>query len=159
MRTENWGIVTLAPDVKFMAKTEGQSGNVVQRTLEIKALAKFLGQDMEQDKKLCPVRAIRIYTERTDELRGERERLILSFKEGMKKDISKNTVSSYLKRTIQMTYELAGKSEELQRLHKVKAHEVRAMAASWAFFNNVSAEDIMAACSWKSHNTFTSYLL
>ena len=73
MRTENWGIVTLAPDVKFIAKTEGQSGNVVQRTLEIKALAKFLGQDMEQDKKLCPVRAIRIYTERTDELRGERE--------------------------------------------------------------------------------------
>ena len=80
----------------------------------------------------------------------EKERLILSFKEGMKKDISKNTVSSYLKRTIQMTYELAGKSEELQRLHKVKAHEVRAMAASWAFFNNVSVEDIMAACSWKS---------
>ena len=58
-----------------------------------------------------------------------------------------------------MTYELAGKSEELQRLHKVKAHEVRAMAASWAFFNNVSVEDIMAACSWKSHNTFTSYYL
>ena len=59
MRTENWGIVTLAPDVNFMAKTEGQNGNVVQRTLEIKALAKFLGQDMEQDKRLCPVRAIR----------------------------------------------------------------------------------------------------
>ena len=82
MRTENWGIVTLAPDVKFIAKTEGQSGNVVQRTWEIKALAKFLGQDMEQDK-LCPVQAIRIHTERTDELRGDRERLILSFKEGM----------------------------------------------------------------------------
>ena len=56
---------------------------MVKRTLEINGLPKFLGQDMEQDKKLCPVRAIRIYTERTDGLREDRKQLILSFKEGM----------------------------------------------------------------------------
>ena len=58
-----------------------------------------------------------------------------------------------------MAYELAGESEELQRIHRVKAHEVRAMVASWAFFSNVLVEEIMSVCSWKHNNAFTSYYL
>ncbi len=42
---------------------------------------------------------------------------------------------------------------------KVKAHDVRGFAASWARTSNVSLESIMLACSWKSHNTFTHYYL
>ena len=41
----------------------------------------------------------------------------------------------------------------------VKAHDVRAFAASKAFFRGVSMDQILQACHWKSHNTFTSFYL
>ena len=44
-------------------------------------------------------------------------------------------------------------------LLKVKAHDVRALAASWAFHKGVAFEEIMEACHWRSHNTFTNFYL
>ena len=41
----------------------------------------------------------------------------------------------------------------------VKAHDVRAFAASKAFYGGVSMDQIMQACHWKSHNTFTRFYL
>ena len=41
----------------------------------------------------------------------------------------------------------------------VKAHDVRAFAASKAFQSGVSLEQILSACHWKSHNTFTQFYL
>ena len=41
----------------------------------------------------------------------------------------------------------------------VKAHDVRAFAASKAFQSGVSLEQILSACCWKSHNTFTQFYL
>ena len=40
-----------------------------------------------------------------------------------------------------------------------KAHDVRAFAASKAFYGGVSTDQILQACHWKSHNTFTSFYL
>ena len=40
---------------------------------------------------------------------------------------------------------------------QVKAHDVRAFAASKAFQSGVSLEQILSACHWKSHNTFTQF--
>ena len=40
-----------------------------------------------------------------------------------------------------------------------KAHDVRAFAASKAFQSGVSLEQILSACHWKSHNTFTQFYL
>ena len=42
---------------------------------------------------------------------------------------------------------------------KVKAHDVRAFAASRAFHSGMSLEQILSACHWKSHNTFTQFYL
>ena len=44
-------------------------------------------------------------------------------------------------------------------LHQVKARDVRAFAASKAFQSGVSVEQILSACHWKSHNTFTQFYL
>ena len=44
-------------------------------------------------------------------------------------------------------------------LHQVKAHDVRAFAASKAFQSGVSLEQILSACHLKSHNTFTQFYL
>ena len=41
----------------------------------------------------------------------------------------------------------------------VKAHDVRAFAASKAFYGGVSMDQILQACHWKSHNTFTFFYL
>ena len=45
-------------------------------------------------------------------------------------------------------------------LHQVKAHDERAFAASRAFHGGgVSLDQILLACHWKSHNTFTQFYL
>ena len=45
-------------------------------------------------------------------------------------------------------------------MHQVKAHDVRAFAASsQAFQSGVSLEQILSACHWKSHNTFAQFYL
>ena len=55
------------------------------------------------------------------------------------------------------SYELS--DQESLTLHQVKAHAVRAFAVSKAFQGGISLDQILAACYWKSHNTFTQYCL
>ena len=54
-------------------------------------------------------------------------------------------------------YELS--DQEALTLHQAKAHDVRAFAASKAFQSGVSLKQILSACYWKSHNTFTQFYL
>ena len=54
-----------------------------------------------------------------------------------------------------LCYELS--DQESLTLHQVKAHDVRSLAASKAFQSRVSLEQILSACHWKSHNTFTKF--
>ena len=44
-------------------------------------------------------------------------------------------------------------------LVQVKAHDIQAFAASKAFYSGVSVDQIMQACHWKAHNTFTNFYL
>ena len=54
-------------------------------------------------------------------------------------------------------YELS--DQEALTLHQVKAHDVRAFAASEAHQLGVSLEQILSACHWKSRNTFKQFYL
>ena len=56
-----------------------------------------------------------------------------------------------------LCYELS--DQEAHTLYQVKAHDVRAFAASKASQSGVSVEHILSACHWKSHNTFTQFYL
>ena len=56
-----------------------------------------------------------------------------------------------------LCYELS--DQQALALHQVKAHDVRAFAASKAFQSGVSLDQILSACHWKSHNTFTQFYL
>ena len=62
-----------------------------------------------------------------------------------------------MKQTVILCYELS--DQEAHTIHQVKAHDVRAFAASKAFQSGVSLEQILSACHWKSHNTFTQFYL
>ena len=56
-----------------------------------------------------------------------------------------------------MCYELS--QQEALTVHQVKAHGVRALLASEAIQSGVSLEQLLSACNWKSHNTFTQFYL
>ena len=79
---------------------------------------------------------------------------LVSFKKGFDKDISPPTISSWIKQTVILCYELSDQKALI--LHQVKAHDAR---ASKAFQLGVSLEQILSACHWKSHNTFTQFYL
>ena len=111
------------------------------------------------DRSLCPVEALHYYLDRTSDLRQNKELVFVSFKKGFDKDISPATISSWIKQTVILClcYEIS--DQEAHTLHQVKAHDVRAFAASKAFQSGVSLEQILSACHWKSHNTFTQFYL
>ena len=106
---------------------------------------------------LCPVRSLRYYLDKTKDLRADKELAFVSFRKSFKKDIVPATVSSWIKQTIGLCYQLS--DEQAQDLHQVRAHDVRAFAASKAFQGGVPLYQILSACHWKFHNTFTQFYL
>ena len=72
-------------------------------------------------------------------------------------DIKPATLSSWLKQTILLCYKQA--DQQALDLVQVKAHDIRAFAASNAFYGGVSVDQILQACHWKAHNTFTNFYL
>ena len=123
----------------------------------IPALAPTLDRSLKSDRSLYPVRALRYYLDRTSDLRQNKELVFVSFKKGFNKDISPGTISSWIKQTVILCYELS--DQEAHTLHQVKAHDVRAFAACKAFQSGASLEQILSVCHWKSHNTFTQFYL
>ena len=160
LHSEQWRSITLIPDVEFVAKTElGNRGSEVVKTVTVQSLTQHVCEDMQEDRSLCPVRAVKYYLKATEKLRKNRKKLFIAYKKGynQEKEIHANTLSSWIKKVIMLAYESC--SEEDKKLMKVKAHQVRSIAASWAFHKNISVDSIMSACSWKAHNTFTTYYL
>jgi hypothetical protein len=60
---------------------------------------------------------------------------------------------------IKLAYQLTGNSQSLLRLSSISAHEVRALATSWATFKGVTLQEIMPAVEWKSHMVFSQFYL
>ena len=70
-------------------------------------------------------------------LRQNKELVFVSFKKGFDKDVSPATISSWIKQTVILCYELS--VQEAHTLHQVTAHDARAFAASKAFLGPVVA--------------------
>ena len=154
----DWSKVSLYPSPSFLSKNQlAKEGPDSVAPVVIPALAPSLDRSLKGDRSLCPVRALHYYLDRTSDLRQNKELVFVSFKKGFDKDISPATVSSWIKQTVILCYELS--DQESLTLHQVKAHDVRAFAASKAFQSGISLEQILSACHWKSHNTFTQFYL
>ena len=129
----------LYPSPSFLSKNklikEGQDSVV---PVVIPALAPTLDKSLKGDRVIiCPVRALRYYLDRTLDLRQNKELVFVSFKKGFDKDISPVTIL-WIKQTLILCYELS--DQEAFTLHQVKAHDVRAFAASKAFQSRVSLD-------------------
>ena len=105
----------------------------------------------------CPIRILSIYLDRTKNSRpANNTRLFLPLKKGIS-DISAKTISSWICRTILLAYESSG--EKFLNRHAVKAHEVRALASSWALFNSASISEVLLAGIWRCQDYFASFYL
>ena len=68
--------------------------------------------------------ALSYYLDKTLDLRENKELVFVSFKKNFNKDISPSTISSWIKQTVILCYQLS--DQESLTLHQVKAHDVRA---------------------------------
>ena len=153
-----WEKVALFPSSDFIAKNQlAREGSQNVSTVTIPALTTIVDRQFKEDRTLCPVQALRYYLDRTKDLRGSRSLLFISFKKGHTSDIRPATLSSWLKQTILLCYKQA--DQQALDLVQVKAHDIGAFAASKAFYGGVSVDQIMQACHWKAHNTFTNVYL
>ena len=155
---ENWSQVSLYPSPSFLSKNQlARDGPASVALVIIPALAPTLDKSLSEDRSLCPVRALRYYLDRTKDLRKGKELVFVSFRKGFQKDNVPATISSWIKQTVFLCYQLS--DQDAQVLNQVRAHDVRAFAASQAFQGGVSLEQILSACHWKAHNTFAQFYL
>ena len=120
-----------------LAREGSQSVSLVT----IPALTTIVDRQFKGDRTLCPVRTQRYYMDRTKDLRASRSLLFISFKKGHTSDIRRAALSSWLKQTILLCYKQA--DQQVLDLVQVKAHDIRAFAASKAFYGGVSVDQIM----------------
>ena len=129
---ENWSEVSLYPSPSFLSKNQlARDGLASVAPVVIPALAPTLDNSLSEDKSLCPVRALRYYLDRTKDLRTGKDLLFVSFKKGFHNDIVPATISSWIKQTVLLCYQLS--DQKSQDLHQVRAHDVWAFPASQAF--------------------------
>jgi integrase len=149
--------VSFAPAIQFLSKT--QNPEDVQRALariSVKSLTDFVDEQMQEDRSLCPVRALRYYLDKTNNVRRASIRLFISCL-APHAEITKATLSAWIKRTVKLAYQLS--PDEDRAFAQVRAHDIRGLAASWAFKNSVPLIDVLRAGTWKNHTTFTSFYL
>ena len=140
-----WEKVALFPSSDFIAKNQlAREGSQSVSLVTIPALTTTVDRQFKEDRTLCLVR--------TKDLRGSRSPLFISFKKGHTSDIRPTTLSSWLKQTILLCYK-QGDQQALD-LVQVKAHDIRAFAASKAFYGGVSVDQIMLACHWKAQHIY-----
>lgn len=113
----------------------------------------FASQEDRRLHALCPVRALRIYINRTRDVRLT-DQLFVCFANPVRgRALSKQRLSHWVVEAISRAYSSKGK--ELPG--RVQAHSTRSVAASWALFKGVSVEDVCSAASWASPHTFLKF--
>ena len=104
--TRDWGEVSFAFVTGFVAKTQDPS-SLAPRFEGFTVPALPNARKNRNGRLLCPVRAVKVYLDRTASHRPRCERLFVTAGRS-KKEIAKTTVSFWLRKTISRAYELSG---------------------------------------------------
>ena len=104
--TRDWGEVSFAFVTGFVAKTQDPS-SLAPRFEGFSVTALPNARKNRNGRLLCPVRAVKVYLDRTASHRPRCERLFVTAGRS-KKEIAKTTVSFWLRKTISCAYELSG---------------------------------------------------
>ena len=139
---------------EFLAKTE-KASNLLPREFRLKSLASLVGPN-DEERLLCPVRALNYILERTKGISPKPRNLFVS-PSNTSKPLSKNALSFLLKETILQAHQSF--PEELQQPLKVRAHDIRGIATSLNLSRNHSFNSILEAASWKTPSVFANHYL
>ncbi|KAI2646365.1 Gag-Pol polyprotein [Labeo rohita] len=102
---------------------------------------------------LCPVRALRMYIERSASFRQSEQLFVCFGGRNKGHPVTKQRLSRWIVDAITLAYSFLG----LQCPIGVRAHSTRGMASSWAWSSGVSIAEICAAAGWASPSTFTRF--
>ena len=149
-----WGEASFVFVPGFVAKTQDPSSRDPRfDSFTIPALPK--ASDNPNWRLLCPVRAVKLYLRRTAPHRPACERLFLTTGPNPK-EIAKNTISFWLRKTISRAYELAGRSLPVPT---PRARETRGIAPSLLYLKNFVLPQVLSVGTWRRHTTFTRHYL
>jgi hypothetical protein len=139
------GGVFLTYNPSFLAKNE--RANTFHREHFIPALRKVAH---DEDISWCPVVHLREYLKRTQGLRAWDCNQLFIVTIDPFNPANKPSIARWIVNVIEQCYELA----RIPVPVRVKAHLVRAVAASTAFYVGFSLKQVLEASSWASENTF-----
>ena len=135
---------------EFLAKTESALRSL-PRSFDIPSLSDFAA-GLPEEMLLCPVRSLSEYIARTSSVPNRPRRLFVSPR-NPSRAMSKNGISFFLREVIVHSgaspYDVAAP----------RAHSIRGIATSSAFFRNWSLASVLEAASWRSNSVFTSFYL
>lgn len=142
--------VALKPNPAFMPKVI----NVIA-PLDLRAFypPPFASLEQQRLNSLCPVRALRIYVNRTEGFRQSDQLFVSWAKPRSGKPITKQRLSHWIVEAISLAYSSKG----LTAPPGLRAHSTRGMSTSWALFKGVTIQDICDAASWSSPHTFARF--
>jgi integrase len=143
----------LSPVPGFVPKTRrGVSSN---HPLVIRGLEGYVPQGEETF--LCPIRALRVYLERTANIRDKSDRLFVPVSERSSGILSQHSLKSHLLAAIETSYRAV--DENIPADFSLRVHDLRKHSFSLASAAGVSMEAILAAGRWRRSSTFTDYYL
>ena len=124
--------------LSFIAKNETRA-HPIPRVFEVKGLAALVGPQ-ERDVLNCPVRALKEYVARVKHLRSGHRNLFCSIS-SPSRPLSKNSISFFMRDLVTKSHESVPR--DCLPLYKVRAHDIRAVATSYAFLRNVPLQSII----------------
>ena len=152
--TRDWGEVSFAFVTGFVAKTQDPS-SLAPRFEGFTVPALPNARKNRNGRLLCPVRAVKVYLDRTASHRPRCERLFVTAGRS-KKEIAKTTVSFWLRKTISRAYVLSGTALPVPA---PRAREARGITPSILFRKNFAVDQVLKAGTWRRHTTFTGHYL
>ncbi len=102
---------------------------------------------------LCPVRALRIYVDRTQSFRTSDQLFVCFGGQQKGRAVSKQRLAHWIVEAIVLAYQ----ARRLPCPLGVRAHSTRGVASSWALARGASIADICKAAGWATLNTFARF--
>jgi integrase len=139
----------LLPRAGFLAKN--QALDFTPEPIFLPDLRKTTGDP--EDAPWCPVRCLKFYLARTKPLRGSVDALFITHKRPYG-PVSSRTLGRWIMVVVKSAYEKLNRQPP-----RMRAHDTRSQASSWALYAGVPLKDIIASAGWKSATTFQQVYL
>ena len=146
------GSVSLRTQTGFLARHQLPSES--PSTINIQNLAKTLTRE-NNNRLLCPVRALKGNLDMTKAVRKNRIRLFIPIKRDH--DVTKGSIARWIAFTIKTAYRKLTKRD--LSLLKIKAYELRALSTSWAYFYSIQIKEVIQAAVWSNQTAFAKCYL